>query len=85
MLRVEQNGGPTMAHGFVCVNCGWQESAHIHGGFAMTVEQREEMRVLKPGFPLTQIECAQSYEPSDKELAHIRKLREQGGSHEGQH
>lgn len=75
-----------MANSYVCVQCGWQESVHIEGGFALSEEERAAMFLPKDGYELTQIQCAQSYEPSQEELeydAAQRVLNE--GQHEGQH
>jgi hypothetical protein len=74
-----------MAHGFVCVQSGWQESTHIHGGFALSDAERAEMSILKPGRSLTHLQCAQSYEPSAEELEYIKAKEAEGGPHEGQH
>lgn len=74
-----------MANGFVCAQCGWQESIHIHGGWALTEDERETMFILKVGYRLTQIQCAQSYEPSAAELAEEARQAGLGGAHEGCH
>jgi hypothetical protein len=85
MLPLERQRRLTMAQGYICINCGWQETIHICGGAALSESDREEMSVRKDGFPLTQMECLGSYEPSEDELAHAHALEEQCGSHEGQH
>jgi len=74
-----------MANGFVCIHCGWQENIHKLGGFGLTAEERARMNVLRPGYTETQMQCAQSYEPSPEELAAEEQERNSGGLHEGQH
>lgn len=60
-----------MAKGLLCMNCGWQETVHLHGGSVLAEQERNEMSVLRPGYTLTQLECMMSYCASPEEIESI--------------
>ena len=72
-----------MANGFVCVRCGWQESVHIHGGRALTDEERKALFVPREGFVVSFLDCG-GYASSQEELE-AEAEEKSGGPHEGCH
>lgn len=72
-----------MANGYVCAQCGWQESVHINGGVGLDEEGRKELFVPKEGCPVSHMDC-EGYTPSQEERD-AEGMDEEDGQHEGCH
>lgn len=77
-----------MANGFVCTQCGWQESYHFPKNH-VTYEEEDIELMHKPllGFAISLARC-NGYTLSEEEIARDEKFGDmtpQVGSHEGQH
>lgn len=67
-----------MANGFLCTQCGWQETDHSGQVTEWTEADLAERRKIKPGYHFSLMGegakvCGQSYTPSKQELALYKK------------
>ncbi len=72
-----------MANGYVCAQCGWQETNHLHGWWMCEEGQQQDVTRVLTGFTLSLSACLE-YVPSIEEQAAEAALRTEEEERAGQ-
>lgn len=73
-----------MANGFVCAQCGWQQTVH-RTGVGLSEEEKAALNSPKEGYTVAFWEC-NGYVPTEEEsVSDARQANFDEGQHEGQH